>query len=164
MDHEKYSDEYIGEILQDVNTVAVVGASDNPVRPSYMVMKYLKRKGYHVIPVNPGKAGKELLGETVRASLADIDIPVDMVDCFRNSEAIPAIVEEAKAINAKVIWMQLGVSHSEAARDAEEFGMRVVMNRCPKIEFGRLSGEIAYMGGTSRVISSKRNKLLGKRK
>ena len=84
--------------------------------------------------------------------------------CFRNSEAIPAIVEEAKAINAKVIWMQLGVSHSEAARDAEEFGMRVVMNRCPKIEFGRLSGEIAYMGGTSRVISSKRNKLLGKRK
>ncbi len=164
MDHEKYSDEYIGEILQDVNTVAVVGASDNPVRPSYMVMKYLKRKGYHVIPVNPGKAGNELLGETVRASLADIDIPVDMVDCFRNSEAIPAIVEEAKAINAKVIWMQLGVSHSEAARDAEEFGMRVVMNRCPKIEFGRLSGEIAYMGGTSRVISSKRNKLLGKRK
>jgi len=164
MNHEKYSDDYIGDILKDVTTIAVVGASDNPVRPSYMVMKYMKRKGYHIIPVNPGKAGTELLGETVRASLSDIDIPIDMVDCFRNSDAIPAIVEEAKAINAKVIWMQLGVSHSDAARDAEEFGMRVVMNRCPKIEFGRLSGEIAYMGGTSRVISSKRNKLLGKRK
>ncbi len=163
MDHENYSDEYIGDILAETKTIAVVGASDNVVRPSYMVMKYLKRKGYRVIPVNPGKAGNELLGETVYASLKDIKDPVDMVDCFRASDAIPGIVEEAKAINAKVIWTQLGVYHSEAARDAEEAGMKVVMNRCPKIEFGRLSGEIAYMGGTSRVISSKRNKLLGKR-
>jgi len=164
MDHSTYSDDYINEILQDVKTVALVGASDNPVRPSYFVMRYMQRKGYRIIPVNPGKAGAELLGEKIYASLDDIDVPVDMVDCFRNSEAIPAIAEQAIAINAKVLWTQLGVINPEAAKVAEGAGLRVVMNRCPKIEFGRLSGEIAYMGGRSRIISSKRNKLLGKRK
>ncbi len=163
MDHEEYSDEYVGDILKDVKTIAVVGASDNPVRPSYFVMRYMQRKGYRIIPVNPGKAGTELLGEKVYARLSDIDEPIDMVDCFRNSDAIPGITEEAIAAKAKVLWMQLGVTHDEAAKAAEEAGMRVIMNRCPKIEFGRLSGEIAYMGGRSRVISSKRNKLLGKR-
>ncbi|MEP3244898.1 MAG: CoA-binding protein [Sneathiella sp.] len=164
MDHEQYSDKYISDILEDVKTIAVVGASDNPVRPSYFVMRYMQRKGYRILPVNPGKAGADLLGEKIYASLGDIDMPIDMVDCFRNSEAIPGIVEEAIGVRAKVLWTQLGVTHPQAAKTAEDAGMRVVMNRCPKIEFGRLSGEIAYMGGRSRVISSKRNKLLGKQK
>jgi len=164
MDHESYSDKYISDILEDVKTIAVVGASDNPVRPSYFVMRYMQRKGYRILPVNPGKAGGDLLGEKIYASLGDIDVPVDMVDCFRNAEAIPGIVEDAKSINAKVLWMQLGVTNPTAAEAAEEAGMRVVMNRCPKIEFGRLTGEIAYMGGRSGVISSKRKKLLGKKK
>ncbi|MCG8491398.1 MAG: CoA-binding protein [Sneathiellales bacterium] len=164
MDHESYSDSYISDILEDVKTIAVVGASDNPVRPSYFVMRYMQRKGYRILPVNPGKAGSDLLGEKIYASLGDIDVPVDMVDCFRNAEAIPGIVEEAKSIHAKVLWMQLGVTNPTAAEAAEEAGMRVVMNRCPKIEFGRLTGEIAYMGGRSGVISSKRKKLLGKKK
>ncbi|GLQ07639.1 CoA-binding protein [Sneathiella chinensis] len=163
MDHETYEDNYISDILKDVKTIAVVGASDNPVRPSYFVMRYMQRKGYRVLPVNPGKAGGQLLGETVYATLGDIPEPVDMVDCFRNSDAIPAIAKDAIAIGAKVLWMQLGVISPEAAELAEGAGLRVVMNRCPKIEFGRLSGEIAYMGGRSRIISSKRNQLLGNR-
>ncbi|MZR31021.1 CoA-binding protein [Sneathiella litorea] len=163
MNHDAYADDYIGDILNEVNTIAVVGASSNPSRPSYYVMKYMKRKGYRCIPVNPGLAGQELLGETVYASLLDIPEPVDMVDCFRNSEAIPPIVDEAIRIKAKVIWMQLGVRHDEAAATAEAAGLKVVMNRCPKIEFGRLSGEIAFMGGRSDVISSKRSKLVRKK-
>jgi len=163
MDHSSYSDQYIGEILETTKTIAVVGASDNPSRPSNFVMRYMKRKGYRILPVNPGKAGQEFLGEKFYASLADIDTPIDMVDCFRASEAIPGITEEAIAINAKILWMQLGVVNSEAAKRAEDAGLKVVMDRCPKIEFGRLSGEIAYMGGRSKIISSKRNKLVGKR-
>lgn len=163
MDHGTYSDDYISDILQNTKTIAVVGASDNPVRPSYFVMRYMQRKGYRILPVNPGKAGTELLGEKVYAHLSDIDIPVDMVDCFRNPKAIPAITKDAISIGAKILWMQLAVTHEEAAKSAENAGLRVVMNRCPKIEFGRLSGEIAYMGGRSRIISSKRNKLLGKK-
>jgi predicted CoA-binding protein len=163
MNHDHYEDTYIGDILNTVETVAVVGASDNPARPSFYVMKYMKRKGYRQVPVNPGKAGIEILGEIVYASLLDIPFPVDMVDCFRNSEAIPAIAEEAIAINAKVLWMQLGVRHDEAAAKAEAAGLKVVMNRCPKIEFGRLSGEIGYMGGQSGIISSKRQKLVRKK-
>ncbi|MEH6403172.1 MAG: CoA-binding protein [Sneathiella sp.] len=154
----------MSKILEDVKTIAVVGASDNPVRPSYFVMRYMQRKGYRILPVNPGKAGGELLGEKVFASLSEIDEPVDMVDCFRKADAIDGITTEAIAIGAKVLWMQLGVTHAEAARRAEDAGMRVVMNRCPKIEYGRFSGEIAYMGGRSGIISSKRNKLVGKRK
>lgn len=163
MNHDAYADDYIGDILNDVNTIAVVGASSNPARPSYYVMKYMKRKGYRCIPVNPGLAGQELLGEAVYASLLDIPEPIDMVDCFRSSEAIPPIVDEAIRIKAKVIWMQLGVRHDEAAATAEAAGVKVVMNRCPKIEFGRLSGEIAFMGGRSDVISSKRSKLVRKK-
>ncbi|WP_025898501.1 CoA-binding protein [Sneathiella glossodoripedis] len=163
MDHSSYTDEYLTNILEEVKTIAVVGASDNPSRPSNFVMRYMKRKGYRILPVNPGKAGQEFLGETFYASLSDIDVPVDMVDCFRNSEAVASIVPEAVAINAKVLWMQLGVFNETAAETAESAGLKVVMNRCPKIEFGRLSGEIAYMGGRSKIISSKRNKLLGKR-
>jgi predicted CoA-binding protein len=163
MDHSTYSDEYLTDILDQVKTIAVVGASDNPVRPSNFVMRYMKRKGYRILPVNPGKAGQPFLGENFYASLEEIDVPIDMVDCFRNSEAIPAIAKEAIAVGAKVLWMQLGVYNEEAAKAAEAANMKVVMNRCPKIEFGRLSGEIAYMGGRSKIISSKRNKLLGKR-
>lgn len=163
MDHSDYSDDYISDILEDTKTIAVVGASDNSVRPSYIVMRYLRRKGYRVLPVNPGKAGQEFMGEKFYASLSDIDVPVDMVDCFRGSDAIPPIADEAIKIGAKVLWMQLGVSNEAAAKTAEDAGIKVVMNRCPKIEFGRLSGEIAYMGGRSKIISSKRNKLLGKR-
>jgi len=164
MDHDQYSNAYVSKILEDVKTIAIVGASDNPVRPSYFVMRYMQRKGYRILPVNPGKAGGELLGEKVFTSLSDINEPVDMVDCFRNVDAIDGITTEAIAIGAKVLWMQLGVTHADAARRAEDAGMRVIMNRCPKIEYGRFSGEIAYMGGRSGVISSKRNKLLGKRK
>ncbi len=163
MNHDTYADEYIGGILNDVKTIAVVGASSNPSRPSYYVMKYMKRKGYRCIPVNPGLAGQELLGETAYGSLSDIPVAIDMVDCFRASDAIPPIVEEAIKIGAKVIWMQLGVRHDEAAKTAEAAGIKVVMNRCPKIEYGRLSGEIAFMGGRSGVISSKRSKLVGKK-
>ncbi|MFC4270876.1 CoA-binding protein [Sneathiella chungangensis] len=163
MNHDAYADDYIGGILNEVTTIAVVGASSNPARPSYYVMKYLKRKGYRCIPVNPGLAGQQLLGETAYASLSDIPEPVDMVDCFRASEAIPPIVDEAIAIKAKVVWMQLGVRHDAAAAKAEAAGLKVVMNRCPKIEFGRLSGEIAFMGGRSGVISSKKSKLVGKK-
>ena len=163
MNHDTYADDYIGGILNDVKTIAVVGASSNPSRPSYYVMKYMKLKGYRCIPVNPGLADQELLGETAYGSLSDIPVTIDMVDCFRASEAIPPIVEEAIAINAKVVWMQLGVRNDEAAATAEAAGIKVVMNRCPKIEYGRLSGEIAFMGGRSGVISSKRSKLVGKK-
>lgn len=161
MNHDAYSDDYIAGILNSVKTIAVVGASDNEARPSFYVMKYLKRKGYRVIPVNPGKVGRQIVGETVYGALRDIPEPVDMVDCFRNSDAIPPIVDEAIEIKAKVIWMQLGVRHDAAATKAEAAGIKVVMNRCPKIEFGRLSGEIAFMGGRSGIISSKRVKLIG---
>jgi len=163
MNHDKYDDAYIGDILNTVETIAVVGASDNPARPSYYVMKYMKRKGFRQIPVNPGKAGNEIIGETVYATLSDIPESVDMVDCFRASDAIPGIVDEAIEIGAKVIWMQLGVRHDEAAAKAEAAGLKVVMNKCPKIEFGRLSGEIAFMGGRSGIISAKRQKLVRKK-
>lgn len=163
MDHESYSDAYISEILNTVKTLAVVGASDNPIRPSYYVMKYLRRKGFRVIPVNPAKAGGTILGETVYSSLLDIPFQVDMVDCFRTGEAIPGIVEETIKSGVEILWMQLGVRHDAAAKQAEAAGIKVVMNRCPKIEFGRLSGEIAYMGGRSGIISSKRQKLLRKK-
>jgi len=163
MDHDNYADAYISEILNTTKVIAVVGASDNPARPSYYVMKYMKRKGFRMIPVNPGKAGGKIMDETVYASLLDIPFPVDMVDCFRISDAIPAIADDAMTIKAKYLWMQLGVRHDEAAAKAEAAGLKVVMNKCPKIEFGRLSGEIAFMGGRSRVISSKRQKLVRKK-
>lgn len=124
----------IHEILRALRIIALVGASDNPERPSYEVMHFLQQKGFRVIPVNPGLAGKTLLGEKVYASLTDIPEPICMVDIFRNSEAAGAIVDEAIAIKAKVVWMQLGVINNEAAERATIAGLKVVMNHCPKIE------------------------------
>lgn len=161
MNHDSYSADYIKHILKSVKTIALVGASANSVRPSYFVMKYLIDKGYTVIPVNPGLAGQELLGQKVYASLADIPLSIDMVDVFRNSDAAMAITDEALALpeKPKVIWMQLSVRNDEAAAKAEQAGVQVVMNRCPKIEYGKLSGEWAWVGGNSGVISSKRQNL-----
>jgi predicted CoA-binding protein len=156
MNHDAYSDAYIRDILANNRTIAMVGASPKTSRPSYFAMKYLKAKGFHVIPVNPGQAGKEILGEKVYAALADIKEPIDIVDIFRSSNAALPIAKEAIRIGAKVVWMQLGVRNDEAAKLAEEAGLKVVMNRCPKIEYGRLSGELNWAGVNSRMLSSKR--------
>ena len=156
MNHDAYSDAYIRQILAENRTIAMVGASSNTSRPSYFAMKYLKEKGFRVIPVNPGQEGKTLLGEKVYASLAAIEEKVDIVDIFRSSEAALGITREAIAIGARVVWMQLGVRNDEAARLAEEADLQVVMNRCPKIEYGRLSGELNWAGVNSRTLSSKR--------
>ncbi|HET6182121.1 MAG TPA: O-acetylhomoserine aminocarboxypropyltransferase [Acetobacteraceae bacterium] len=150
-----YSDSKLRRILSSVRTIALVGASSNWNRPSYFVMKYLQNKGYRVIPVNPGLAGKELLGEVVYASLRDIPGPVDMVDVFRASDQVGPIADDAIAIGAKVLWMQLGIRNDEAAARAEAAGLEVVMNRCPKIEFGRLGGELSWSGVNSGIISSR---------
>jgi predicted CoA-binding protein len=157
MDHGSYDDTYIRGILRETKVIAMVGASSNWNRPSYFAMKYLQKKGFRVIPVNPKDAGGEILGEKVYASLADIPDKVDMVDVFRNSEAADPIADEAIAIGAKVLWMQLGVRNDAAAARAEAAGLKVVMNRCPKIEFGRLSREIGWMGINTGLISSKRS-------
>jgi len=160
IDRESYSDEYLLDILKNNRIVAMVGASPNWVRPSYFAMKYLQSKGYRVIPVNPAAAGEEILGEKAYASLSDIPVKIDIVDIFRRSDAVPPIVDEAIAIGAKVVWMQLGVRHEGAAAKAEAAGLKVVMNRCMKIEFGRLSGELSWSGISSGVISSRRRKLI----
>ena len=159
MNHDSYADEYIRDILHANRNFAVVGASANTVRPSYFVVKYLLDKEYQVMPVNPGLAGKELLGHRVYGALQDIPSPVDIVDIFRNSQAALEITKEAIEIGAKVVWMQLGVRNDEAAGLAEAAGLKVVMNRCPKIEYARLSGEIGWAGVNSRTISSTRPKL-----
>lgn len=155
-----YDDDYIRGILRDTRVIAMVGASANWNRPSYFAMKYLQAKGYRVIPVNPKEAaaGNQILGEKAVASLDDIDVPIDMVDCFRKADAIPAITEDAIRLGAKVLWMQLEVIHHEAAARAEAAGIKVVMDRCPKIEYGRLSGEIGQMGVNTGVISSRRSR------
>ena len=161
MNHDSYSPEYIRNILTSVKTIALVGASNNDVRPSYFVLNYLLGKGYDVIPVNPGLAGQQLLGQTVYGSLQDIPRPVDMVDIFRNSEAAGPITSEALALptKPKVIWMQLSVRNDGAAAGAEAAGLQVVMNRCPKMEYGKLSGEWAWVGGNSGIISSRQQTL-----
>lgn len=158
MNHDSYDDAYISGILHDVKTIAVVGASANEVRPSYFVVKYMLDKGFDVIPVNPGHAGREILGAMTYARLADIDRPIDMVDIFRASDAVPGIVEEVLALDPlpKVVWMQLRVRNDEAADRLEKAGIKVVMDRCPKIEYARLSGEIGWNGVNSRTISSKK--------
>ena len=156
INHENYPDSYIKEILSSVHTIAVVGASNKWTRPSYFMAKYLQGKGYRIVPVNPGLAGQEILGELVYASLKDIPFKIDMVDIFRNSEAAGPIAEEAVEIGADVVWMQLGGRHDEGAEKAEKAGLKVVMNRCPKIEFSRLYGELSWHGFNSKVISSKR--------
>lgn len=154
---EKYSDSYLRDVLTRTETIAVVGVSMNPVRPSYYVARYLSLKGFTVIPVNPGHAGKLLFGQTVQASLTDIDVPVDMVDIFRRSEHVPPVVDEALAAfpSLKTIWMQIGVFHADAAKTARERGVEVVMNRCPKIEYQRLFGELRMGGFNTGVISSR---------
>jgi uncharacterized protein len=159
MDHDAYTDDYIRGILKETRTIALVGASANWNRPSFFAMKYLQAKNFRVIPVNPGLAGQTLLGETVFASLEDIDVPVDMVDIFRNSEAAGPVTDDAIAIGAKVVWMQLSVRNDAAAKTAEAAGLKVVMNRCPKIEYARLSGELSWNGFNSRVITSKRRRM-----
>ncbi len=158
MNHDQYDNSYISGILQSVKTIAVVGASANDVRPSFFVMKYMLDKGYQVFPVNPGQAGKQILGQTAYARLSDIPVAIDMVDVFRASDAVPGIVDEALALDPrpKVIWMQLTVRHDQAAARAEAAGLKVVMNRCPKIEYARLSGEIGWNGVNSGVISSRK--------
>jgi predicted CoA-binding protein len=160
MNHDSYPDSFIRATLTSVRSFALVGASANIVRPSFFVLKYLLQKGYRVYPINPGQAGKEILGQKFYARLADLTEPVDVVDIFRNSAAAPGIVAEAlqekDRLGIKVIWMQLGIRNDEAARMAEEAGLQVVMNRCPKIEFGRLSGEIGWSGVNARVLSAKK--------
>jgi predicted CoA-binding protein len=158
MNHDTYDDSYIREILNGVKSIAMVGASPVNVRPCYFAFKYLAQRGYDMIPVNPGQVGKELLGKPFVASLHDIGRPIDMVDIFRSSEHVMALVDEALAMSPppKVIWTQLGARNDEAAAKAEAKGLKVVMNRCPKIEYGRLSSEISWMGVNSRTLSSKR--------
>ncbi len=158
---ENYSDDLIRSLLSHVKTIAVVGASPKNIRPSYFVVKYLLSKGYDVIPINPGHAGKEICGAMTYSSLAQVDRPIDMVDIFRNSAAALPIVEESLLLNPlpKVIWMQLEVRNTEAATLAESAGLQVIMNRCPKIEYARLCGEIGWAGVRSSVISSKKPKL-----
>jgi uncharacterized protein len=166
VNHASYTDEYIAGILGSARTIAMVGASATTNRPSYFAMKYLLGKGYRVIPVNPGLAGQEILGQPVFASLAEVPPPVDIVDIFRSSAAALEITREAIRLKDKlgleVIWMQLGVRNDEAAAEAEAAGLQVVMNRCPKIEYGRLSGEIGWAGVNAGAISSKRPLLSGR--
>jgi len=158
MNHDAYPDNYIRGILNSVKSIAMVGASPVNVRPSYFAFKYLAQRGYDMIPVNPGHVGKDLLGKPFVASLRDIGRPIDMIDIFRNSSHIMPVVEEALELDPlpKVIWMQLGARDDAAAEKAEAAGIKVVMNRCPKIEYGRLSSESSWMVVTSRTLSSKR--------
>jgi predicted CoA-binding protein len=158
MNHDAYSDDYIRAILNDVKTIAMVGASPQNVRPSYFAFKYLAERGYDMIPINPGQVGKSLVGKPFVASLRAIDRPIDMIDIFRGSDHIMPLVDEALTLDPlpKVIWLQLGVRNDAAAAKAEAAGIKVVMNRCPKIEYGRLSSEISWMGVNSRTLSAKR--------
>ncbi len=164
MSHESYDDSYIRGILNTVKTIAMVGVSAKDSRPSYFAFKYLLERGYHMIPVNPALAGKDLLGQKAFARLADIPEPVDMVDIFRAAPFAVPIVEEALKLQPRprVVWMQLGIRNDEAAKLAEANGLKVVMNRCPKIEYGRLSSEISWMGVNSRTLTSKKAQISGR--
>lgn len=152
-----YTDTQLKNILTQTKRIAVVGASLNPVRPSYYVTRYLKTKGYDIVPVNPAHAGKTLLGVTVVSQLSDIEGGIDMVDIFRRSETVPEIVDEALQVfpDLATIWMQIGVQHLEAAEKAEAKGVTVIQNRCPKIEYQRLFGELRMGGFATGIISSK---------
>jgi uncharacterized protein len=166
MPYPAYPDALIRRILKEVKTIAMVGASPDEMRPSYFAMKYLLDKGFKIIPVNPRLAGQELLGQTGYASLSDVPAPVDMVDIFRNAEAAGPITDEAIAnkdrLGLKVLWMQLGVINEEARERAEKAGLTAIMNRCPKIEYGRLSGEIGWMGINRRTIDNRKTDTFGK--
>ena len=161
-----YSDALIKSILRSVKTIAMVGASGNSIRPSYFAMMYLLNKGYKVIPVNPSMAGQEILGQTVYGSLKDVPAPVDMVDVFREAKYAPDIAREAVAekdrLGTKVFWMQLGVISEEAEQIAKDAGMTVIMNRCPKIEHGRFSGEMGWLGINRKVRDNRKPLLFGK--
>jgi predicted CoA-binding protein len=163
MNHDAYPDSYIRGILNTVKTIAMVGASEKDNRPSYFAFKYLLERGYHMIPVNPGHAGETMLGQKIYARLSDIPEPIDMVDIFRASKYALPIVQEALSLKPRpqVIWMQLGIRNDEAMALAETNGMKVVMNRCPKIEYGRLSSEIAWIGVNTRTLSSKKPPMSG---
>jgi uncharacterized protein len=158
MNHDAYPDDYIRGILNTVKTIAMVGASEKQNRPSYFAFKYLLERGYRMIPVNPGHAGETMLGQKIYGRLSDIPEPIDMVDIFRSSQHALPIVQEALLLKPRpqVIWMQLGVRNDEAAALAETNGLKVIMNRCPKIEYGRLSSEIAWMGVNTRTLSSRK--------
>ncbi|HEY0105293.1 MAG TPA: CoA-binding protein [Rhizomicrobium sp.] len=161
-----YPDDLIKSILRSTKTIAMVGASGNDMRPSYFAMMYLLAKGYVIHPINPSMVGKKILGQTVYGSLTDVPAPVDMVDIFRASDAAPQIVREAleqkDRLGIKTIWMQLGVINEEAAALAREAGLTVIMDRCPKIEHGRFSGEIGWMGVNRKVIDNRKPLLFGK--
>lgn len=153
-----YPDSLLRQILTDTKVIACVGVSPNPVRPSHYVARYLSMKGFRVIPVNPGHAGTELFGETVVARLSEVTAPVDMVDLFRRSEHVPPLVAEARAAfpdTLRTIWMQIGVTHPEAAAEAEAAGLHVIQHRCPKIEYQRLFNELRIGGFATGQISSK---------
>ena len=157
MNHDTYDNSYIAGILNSVKTIAMVGASPNDVRPSYFVLKYLLAKGFSVFPINPGQAGKEILGRAVHASLADLPQPVDMVDIFRASSAVPGILDQVLKLDPlpKVLWMQLGVVSPEAAEIAREGGLEVVMDRCCKIEHARFFGGLRTIGLNTGVVTSR---------
>ena len=159
VDHDSYPDSYIREILRNVRSIAMVGVSATWNRPSNFVMKYLLKKGFKVIPVNPVAAGKNICGEMVFPDLSSISETVDMVDIFRPPEEAPELVEEAIKIGAKVFWMQLEIFHAEGAKRAEESGIQVVMDRCPKIEYSRLTGELGWNGINTGVICTRRKRL-----
>jgi predicted CoA-binding protein len=162
----QYPDRLIKSILRSTKTIAMVGASGNDIRPSYFAMMYLLNKGFKVIPVNPGMVGKEILGQKVYASLKDVPAPVDMVDIFREAKYAPDIARETVAekdrLGVKVLWMQLGVISPEAEQIGKDAGLTVVMNRCPKIEHGRFSGEIGWMGVNRKVIDNRKPSLFGR--
>lgn len=163
MNHDKYTDDYIASILKGATSIAMVGASSTNNRPSFFAMKYLLGKGYRVVPVNPTQVGQEIQGQLVYADLASVPGPVHIVDVFRNADAALEITREAirlkDQLGIKTVWMQLGVKNPQAAEEAEAAGLTVVMNRCPKIEYGRLSGEISWAGVNSGRVSSVRPKL-----
>ena len=152
-----FSDDFLRDILKKTKTIAMVGLSMNETRPSYFVGRYLHKRGYKIIPVNAGHAGKYFFGQLVMSSIDEIREPVDMVDIFRKPEAVPQIVEDslAKLKGLKTIWMQIGIKHESAAQKARDFGLKVVEDRCPKIEHQRLFGELRKAGFATNIISSR---------
>ena len=160
INHDNYSDRYIRDILRSVRNIAMVGASINWKRPSNFVMKYLIQKGYRVIPVNKNVVGEQIYNEPVYPDLSAVKETVDMVDMFRPAKEAPQLVEDAIKIGAKVFWMQFELRNDKAAKIAEDAGIKVVMNRCPKIEYARLFGELGWNGFNTGVISVKRRRIL----
>ena len=161
-DEFHFDDSQILDVLQKVDTIAIVGASPNWVRPSNFVMKYLQRKNYKVIPINPSHRGSKILGEPVYGSLEEVPTEFQMVNIFRKSESVLQIIDEVIPLidskNINVIWMQLGVWNKHACSVAEGNGLTVIMDRCPKIEYGRLYGELGWVGVNSGIISAKKRR------